>query len=99
MKMWIDLILDGDVGVGAKFVFNHPLVEVGLDGGFKEPYPTIYVFVPVFGTSEFGESFTEIVSPVFYHVVDNLYRVDFVTAARYGEHPDVSVTVVVEAGG
>ncbi len=98
MKMWIDLILDRDVGVGAEFILNQPLVEVGLHGGFKEPYPSIYVLVPVFGTTEFGEASRQISSPVFYHVIDNFYRVDFVTAARYREHPDVSVTVVVEAG-
>jgi len=98
MKMWIDLVLDGNVGVGAEIVLNHPLLEVSMDSGFEKPYPSIYVLLPVFGTSELGESSCEIVSPVFYHVIDNFYGVDFVTAARYREHADVSVTVVVEAG-
>lgn len=98
MKMWIDLVLDGDIGVGAEMIFNHPLLEVPLDSGFKEPYPTIYVLLPVFGATEFGEASREISSPVFYHVIDNFYRIDFVTAARYREHPHVTVTVVIEAG-
>jgi len=98
MKMWIDLVLDEDIGVAAEVIFEEPLIDVGMDRGFEKPYPTIHVLLPVFGTSEFGEPSREIVSPVFYHVIDNFYGVDFVTAARYREHADVSMTVVVEAG-
>jgi hypothetical protein len=97
MQMWIDLVLDEDIGVAAEVILEEPLIDVGMDRGFEKPYPTIYVLLPVFGTSEFGEPSREIVSPVFYHVIDDFYGVDFVTAARYREHADVSVTIIAEA--
>ena len=98
MEMWIDLVLDEVIGVGAQIKSMKSIGHVGMDSCFEEPYPTIYVLVPVFGTSEFGEARTEIFTPVFYHVIKNFLWVKFVTGYTYRYHPDVSVTVVVEAG-
>ncbi len=98
MKMWIDLVVDEDFGVAAEFEFEELLVEVGMDCGFEKPYPTVYVFLPIFGTSKFGEPCIEFCSPVFYHVVVDVDGVDFVTGDTYRQHAYVSVTVVVEAG-
>ncbi len=97
MKMWIDLVLGEDLGLGAQVIFEKPLVEVGMDGALKEPYPTIYVFLPVFGTSKFGELRSEFISPMFYHVVIDIEGVDFVPRYSDCQQTDVSVTVVVEA--
>ncbi len=98
MQMWIDLVLDEFIGVGAQVIPMVSFGHVGMDSCFEEPYPTIYVLVPVFGTSEFGEARREIFAPVFYHVVQDLFRVEFFSSSTYRQHPDVSVTVVVEAG-
>ena len=98
MQMWVDLVVDEDFGVAAELVFDEPLVEVGMDCGFEKPYPTIYVFFPVFGTSKFREARREFMTPVFYHVVVDVQGIDFVTGDAYCEHAYVSVTVVVEAG-
>ncbi len=98
MQMWVDLVLDEYLGVGAEVVFEELLVEVGMYGGFEEPYPTIHVFFPVFGTSKFGESRSEFISPVFYHVVVDFEGIDFVSRHGDRHHSYVSVTVVVEAG-
>jgi hypothetical protein len=98
MKMWIDLVVDEYLGVGAEIVFDESLIEVGLDGCLEEPNPTIYVFVPMFGTTDSGESLSEILAPVFYHVVNDFNRVDFVTASAYRQQTNVAVSVVVEAG-
>lgn len=98
MEMWIDLVLDEDVGVGAEFEFEELLIDVRMDSGFEEPYPTIYVFVPVFGASEFGEPGREFSTPVFYHVINDVNRIGFVSRHGDRHHTDVSVAVVVEAG-
>jgi len=98
MDMWIDLVLDEFIGVGAQVIPMVSFGHVGMDSCFEEPYPTIHVLVPVFGTSEFGEARGEIFTPCFYHVFKDFFGVKFVTADSYRQHPDVSVTVVVEAG-
>ena len=98
MQMWVDFVVDEDFGVAAEFVFDEPLVEVGMDCGFEKPYPTIYVFLPIFGTSKFGETCLEFCSPVFYHVVIDVDGVDLVSRHGDSHHAYVSVTVVVEAG-
>jgi len=98
MKMWIDLVVDEDFGVAAEFELEELLVEVGMDCGFEKPYPTIYVFLPIFGTSKFGEPCLEFSSPVFYHVVIDVDGVDLVSRHGDSHHAYVSVTVVVEAG-
>ena len=98
MKMWIDLLIDQDIGVGAEVEFDKSLIEVGLDCGFEEPNPTVYVLFPVFGTTHFGETCGEISSPMFYHVLNDFNRVDFVPASRYRQQTNVAVSVVVEAG-
>ncbi len=97
MEMWIDLVLCEDLGVGVLIDIQEGLVEVGLDSGFEEPYPTVYVFVPVFGTSKFGELRSEFISPMFYHVVVDIEGIDFVSLDADCQESDVSVTVVVEA--
>jgi len=97
MQMWIDLVLDEDLGLGAQVILEEPLVEVGMDSALEEPYPTIYVFLPVFGTSKFGEARSEFISPMFYHIGIDLERIDLVTGHRYCNHANISMTVVVEA--
>ena len=98
MKMWIDLVFDEDIGVCAEVVFDESLIDVGLDCCLEEPYPTVYVLVPVFGTTDSGESLSEILSPVFYHIVNDFNRVNFVAASAYRQQTNVAVSVVVEAG-
>lgn len=98
MKMWIDLVLDGDVGVSAEFVFDEVLNQMSMHGGFEEPYPTIHVLVPVFGTSKFGESCAQLFAPMFYHVVEYFDGIDLVLGHAERHKTNVSVTVVVEAG-
>ena len=98
MEMWIDLVLDEVIGVGAQVIPMEPIGHVGMDSCFEEPYPTIHVFLPVFGTSECCKARGEIFTPMFYHVVKDLFRVEFVSGSTYRQHADVSVTVVVEAG-
>ena len=97
MQMWIDLVLDEDLGLGAQVILEEPLVEVGMDSALEEPYPTIYVFLPVFGTSKFGEPRSEFISPLFYHIGIDLDGIDLVTGHRYRNHANISMTVVVEA--
>ena len=98
MEMWIDLVLDEVVGVGAEVVSMESIGLMWEHCGLEEPYPTIHVIVPVFGTSKFGEACADILTPVFYHVVKDFFWIQFVTGDTYRKQPDVSVTVVVEAG-
>lgn len=98
MKMWVDLVVDEIVGVGAEVVSMVCCDGMFHDGSLEEPYPTIYVIVPVFGASHFGESVSDILSPLFYHVLNDFRRIEFVTANTYRHHPEVAVFVVVEAG-
>jgi len=98
MKMWIDLVVDEDIGVCAEVIFDESLIDVGLDCCLEEPNPTVYVLVPVFGTSDSGESLSEILAPVFYHVVNDFNRVYFLTASAYRQQANVAVSVVIEAG-
>jgi len=97
MQMWIDFVLDGDVGVSAEFIFDEVLNQMSMHGGFEEPYPTIYVFLPVFGTSKFGESCAHIFAPMFYHVDEYLDWIDLVLGHAERHKTNVSMTVIVEA--
>ncbi len=99
MEMWIDLVLDEVVGVGAEVVSMEPIGLMWEHCGFEEPYPTIHVLVPVFGTSKFGESCAQLFAPMFYHVVEYLDGIDLVLGHAERHKTNVSVTVVVEAGG